>query len=128
VLAQDSSKQPALIEKDFFGGKVCMRLNPVTEEAIYGIISANAPRFFYGEGNKFHMAMRQGQEGKDLYLSFLNPDVYQTLEDEIAVKGEYKDVTDISCNFPMVATIKDGYTRFKVKLSPAEGIMVRIRN
>jgi hypothetical protein len=126
VLALDSSKQPALIEKECGKGKVYMRLNPVKEDALYEIISRHAPRMFYQENGKFHLAMRQGKKG-ELYLSALNPDVYQTFEDEIVLKGEYKDMADISCNFPIIPSSKDGLTRFKVKLGPAEGIMIRIQ-
>jgi len=139
VLARDSSKQPALLEKSYGAGKVYMRLRAGQEEAVYKIISRHAPRKFYGKDNRFHLAMRQGQkrvwhqflsgkgEGDCLYLSLLNPDVYRTLEDEIVLEGEYKEVADISCNFPIVPSIKNGYTRFKVKLGPAEGIMIRIK-
>jgi hypothetical protein len=49
------------------------------------------------------------------------------MEDEIVMKGEYKDVADISCNFPIATTIKDGKTSFKLSLAPAEGIMIRIQ-
>jgi hypothetical protein len=126
VLALDSSKQPALIEKGFFGGKVYMRLNPVKEDAVYEIISRHAPRKFYGKDNRFHLAMRDGKNG-ELYLSVLNPDCYKQLDDEIVLEGEYKTIADISNNFPILPEIKDGKTSFKLSLAPAEGVMIRIQ-
>jgi hypothetical protein len=38
----------------------------------------------------------------------------------------YQKSNFLSVNFPMTTTIKDGYTHFKVRLAPAEGVMVRI--
>ena len=124
VLTQDSSKQAALIEKAYGKGKVYMRVNSVPEEALYDIINANAPRRFFGKDNRFHLAMRQGTaKGEEdcLYLSVLNPDVSKTLEDEIVLLGEHREIADVSCNFPIVPEIKDGKTIFKLRLAPLRG-------
>jgi hypothetical protein len=130
VLAIDSSKQPALIEKDCGKGKVYMRLNTVNNESvnesISKIINQYAPRKFHGKDNRFHLVMRAGKKG-ELYLSVLNPDCYKQLDDEIVLEGEYKTIADISCNFPILPEIRDGKTSFKLSLAPAEGVMIRIQ-
>jgi hypothetical protein len=132
VAAQDSSNQPALIEKASDKGKVYMRLNPVKEDVLYGIIASHAPRQFYGKQNRFHLAMRDGKarEGTEkgaLYLTALNPDCFERFEDEIVLAGEYREVADIGSNFPIIPEIKNGQTSFKISLAPAEPVVIRIR-
>jgi len=133
VLAVDTRQRPALIEKAHGKGKVYLRLSPAKEELLYEIIASHAPRTFYVENRRLHLAMREertaraGLDSRTLYLSILNPDCYQTLEDEIVLRGEYRDIADITCNFPIRPRIRNGATRFSIRLAPAEGIMVRIR-
>jgi len=126
VLARNSSNRPALVEKGFGKGKICLRVDTVGEEAVYGVISRYAPRQFYGKQNNLHMAMRQGKGEATKYLSLLNPDCNETREEEIVLAGEYKRITDISDNFPIVPRISGGETSFKIRLSPAETAMIRI--
>jgi len=125
VKAYDTSNRPALLEKSYGKGKVYLRTSVVPENLMYELISGYAPRKFYGKDNRFQLAMRQGKDGIR-YLSLLNPDCYETLEDEIVLEGEYKKVADISNNFPLLPEIQKGKTSFKVRLTPAEGVMIRI--
>lgn len=128
VLASDTRQRPALIGKAYGNGQVYLRLNPVKDELLYEIIARCAPRTFYAKDGRFHLALREDRDGRrSLYLSVLNPDCYQTLEDEIVLRGQFGDIADITCNFPIKPVLKDGDTRFSVRLAPAEGVMVRVR-
>ena len=132
VVAVDSYKQPALLQRQHGKGKVLIRVNPTNENTMYEQIRRRAPRRFYQKGNRFHLAMRDGAaapppEKGCLYLSVLNPSCHERLEDEIVLAGQYGQIVDISNNFPIVPKVKDGKTAFKLSLMPAEGIVVRIR-
>lgn len=126
LLAADTRGRPALIEKAHGRGTVYLRLNPVKAALLCEVIARHAPRRFYAENNRFHLAMRDGAESC-FYLSLLNPDCYETLADDIVLRGEFREIADISCNVPIKPALDDGMTRFSIRLQPAEGIMVRVR-
>lgn len=126
LVASDSYQQPGLIRRDVGRGKVLLRLSAVSDSALYDAIGCHAPRKFYAAQNRFHLAMRDGaREG--LYLSALNPSCYDRLQDEIVLAGQYREVTDVSNNFPIIPRIEDGKTSFTLSLAPAESVMIRIR-
>ena len=109
------------------------RFDDGNAESHWGMSARCTPRFFYAENGRFHLVMREDKKAgtrpnsRGLYLSLLNPDCYRTFEEVIVLNAQFKDITDISCNFPIKPFIKDGMTRFSIRLAPAEGIMVRIR-
>ncbi len=121
-----------LVERRLGKGAVIIRQGAFPPERLYRAVAAAAPRRFYGENNRFHLVLRQdktGVAGKpgSLYLSVLNPDCHRPREDELVVAGAYRDIADISCGFPIPSSIRDGQTRFSIRLGPAETAMIRIR-
>ena len=90
------------------------------------LVSEISPPLCSSRGRRIQLTPRQGPGA--LHLCALNPDCYAVVEDEITVRGPYQTVTDLDSNggFPIPAKVEDGQTRFRLRLAPAEGIVVRL--
>lgn len=93
-------------------------------EPAYEIIRTHAPRGFFAKDNKVELVMRRGKDCR--YLSVFNADCRDAIEDEIVLRHPKATVVDIQNGFPVLTTAAKGSVRFKVRLAPAEGMVVRI--
>jgi len=124
ILWQNSSQTHYLIECNV--GKGIIYLSKKASKAkIYNLVKKHAPRLFYGKDLKFNLIMRKGKDC--LYLTVFNVDKEKPREDEIVVKGSFPYVFDTNNDFPISVVRKDGFTRFKVRLAPCEGIVLRLK-
>ena len=64
-----------------------------------------------------------------MYVSLLNWDYQTALETEVVVRGEYRNITDLSISggFPISAAVRDGLTKFPITLGPGEGMMLKLQ-
>jgi len=100
-----------------------------TLRAFYDTIGRAVKRKAWVTRGNVEMVIRQKDPKGPLYISLLNWDYRNGLETEVVVRGEYRNITDLSIagGFPAPAAVNDGLTKFPVVLGPGEGLMLRLQ-
>jgi len=98
-----------------------------TTKTVESIIRRAAPQFARSEGDALEFFRRIAPDGTR-YLAVLNGNPDANADAEIIVRGEYRQVVDIDIpgGFPARITVKDNFTRFKLRLQPAGMTVLRL--
>jgi hypothetical protein len=75
----------------------------------------------------FELTIRSGNDGR--YLCVLNPDTRGTREDQLIVTGKYAGIEDlgIGSGVSISADLRDGETRFNLRLHPGESTVLLLK-
>ena len=97
--------------------------------AFYAAIDRATQRKAWVTRGNVEMVVRQKDPRKPVYVSLLNWDYQTALETEVVVRGEYRNITDLSISggFPISAAVRDGLTKFPITLGPGEGMMLKLQ-
>ncbi|MDD5708487.1 MAG: beta-galactosidase, partial [Kiritimatiellae bacterium] len=100
--------------------------SPYAETTLLSEVNRLTTRDFEAVNGKFWWVARQSPA--HLYLFVVNPDFDDTLEDKIRLTGTFGRAVDLGCEkaFPVPTAVEDGRTTFALRLTPAEGTVIRI--
>jgi hypothetical protein len=75
----------------------------------------------------FELTLRAGKSGR--YLCALNPDTREIREDALTVAGNFRGSEDmgIGIGVPLPVDVRDGETRFKLRLHPGESTVIHLK-
>jgi len=143
VMPYTDRKQPNLIRADLGLGKVYFTADTQMDEVLAeskavilrAVDEAIGVRNAWCVNQYFELVTRQmiggatgSQRPADRYLILLNRSIERTCEDTIVVKGEYRDIVDLSVagGFPIKAKASAGVTVFRTRLGAGEGTCIRL--
>lgn len=126
---EKTEKKGCLLLKTEYGkGTFCVytKSDPLPEEHLLKLVKDNTKRDVFTESGVFRVVLRESEQY--LYLFVVNPDLYEQQEDVIVLAGSHPGAVDLGCDaaFPVKSTIGNDTTRFKLRLHPGEGTVIRV--